>query len=269
LKKLPAGLTPAEQAALATEYREGIRTIILPAYGRLHAFVKNEYLAHCRDTAGVGALPGGAEAYAYSVRYQTTTGMTPDEIHELGQREVARIRTEMDKVQAQVGFKGTLAEFLNFVANDSQFSPYRTDEEVLNGYRAIEARVMATVPKFYGHTPRTKFEIRATEKFRATSASAEYLSGTADGTRSGVFYVPIIGAQTYRTTRMETLFLHEAIPGHHFQLSLSIENLALPRFRRYDANNAYVEGWALYTESNGQGARHVHRSLPVFRPSAC
>jgi uncharacterized protein (DUF885 family) len=165
---------------------------------------------------------------------------------------VARIRTEMDKVQAQVGFKGTLTEFLNFVATDPQFAPYRTDEDVLNGYRAIEARVMAAVPKFFNHLPHTKFEVRATEKFRAASASAEYNAGAADGSRAGIFYVPILIPQAYRTTRMEDLFLHEAIPGHHFQLSLALENTALPRFRRYDANNAYVEGWAFYCESLGR-----------------
>ena len=252
LQMLPKDLAPADRDQLATEYRAAIRGIILPAYARLHAFIKDEYLAHCRETSGIGALPGGKEAYAYSVRLQTTTDLTPERIHEIGLREVARIRAEMDKVQAQVGFKGTLAEFLTFVATDPQFAPYHTDEEVLNGYRAIESRVMAAVPKFFAHVPRTKFEIRATEKFRAASASAEYNPGTADGSRPGVFYVPILIPAAFRTPRMEDLFLHEAIPGHHFQLSLTIENTGLPKFRRYDGNNAYVEGWALYTESMGK-----------------
>ena len=111
---------------------------------------------------------------------------------------------------------------------------------------------MATVPKFFAHLPRTKFEIRATEKFRAASASAEYNAGAADGSRAGIFYVPILVPQAYRAARMEDLFLHEAIPGHHFQISLALENTALPKFRRYGADNAYVEGWALYTESMGR-----------------
>jgi uncharacterized protein (DUF885 family) len=123
---------------------------------------------------------------------------------------------------------------------------------VLNGYRAIEGRVMAAVPRFFRQVPRTKFEIRATEKFRAASASAEYQPGTADGTRPGVFYVPVLDPAQFRTPRMEDLFLHEAIPGHHFQISLTIENTGLPRFRRFDGNNAYVEGWALYCESLGR-----------------
>ena len=252
LRMLPADLTPADRDRLATEYTAAIHDIIIPAYRRLHAFIKNEYLPHCRDTAGIGALPGGAAAYASQVRWQTTTGFTPEQIHEIGLKEVARIRGEMDKVQAQVGFKGPLAEFLSFVATDPQFAPYRTEEEVLNGYRAIESRVMASVPKFFRHLPRTKFEVRATEKFRAASASAEYNPGAADGSRPGVFYVPIVDPRNFRTPRMEDLFLHEAIPGHHFQISLTIENTSLPRFRRFDGNNAYVEGWALYCESIGK-----------------
>ena len=252
LQMLPKDLTAAERDALSVEYLAAIRGIIIPAYGRLHAFIRNEYLPHCRDTAGIGSLPGGKEAYAYAVRLQTTTGFSPEEIHAIGLSEVARIRTEMDKVQAQAGFKGSLAEFLNHVATAPQFAPYQTDEEVLNGYRAIEAKVMAAVPRFFAHLPRTRFEIRETEKFRAASASAEYNAGTADGSRPGVFYVPIVDPMAFRTPRMEDLFLHEAIPGHHFQLSLALENTELPRFRRYDANNAYAEGWALYCESIGR-----------------
>ncbi len=252
LKKLPAGLSAPDRDKLATEYREGVRSIMIPAYQRLHDFIRDEYLPKCRATAGISAIPGGKEAYAWSVGWQTTTNLTPEAIHEIGLAEVERIRGEMEKVRAQVGFQGTLNEFLNFVATDPRFSPYKTDEEVLNGYRAIEGRVMATVPKFFRHVPRMKFEIRATEKFRAATASAEYNAGTVDGSRPGVFYVPIVDPAKFRTPRMEDLFLHEAIPGHHFQLSLALENGFLPRFRRYDANNAYVEGWALYCESIGK-----------------
>jgi uncharacterized protein (DUF885 family) len=252
LKKLPAGLSATERDALAKEYAGGVRTIMLPTYARLHAFIRDEYLAKCRQTAGIGAVPGGKEAYAYAVRSLTTTNLTPDEIHQIGLKEVARIRAEMDKVQAQVGFKGTLTEFLAFVASDPKFAPFKTEEEVLNAYRNIADRIMAQVPRFFHHVPKSKFEIRATEKFRAATASAEYIAGTADGSRPGVFYVPIPNVATFRTPRMEDLFLHEAIPGHHFQISLTMESHTLPKFRRYDANNAYVEGWALYTESLGK-----------------
>lgn len=252
LAKLPADLSPEDKAKLDAEYRDGIRTIIIPAYSRLHKFIKDEYLPHCRVTAGIGALPGGAEAYAYSIRLNTTTDMTADEIHALGLREVARIRGEMEKVRDQIGFKGTLPEFLKFMATDPQFSPYKTEEAVLDDFRAIESRVMAAVPRFFAHIPRTKFEIRATEKFRVATAAHEYSAGAADGSRPGIFYVPVVTPESYSKVKMEDLFLHEAIPGHHFQISLTLENMALPKFRRYDANNAYVEGWALYCESMGK-----------------
>jgi uncharacterized protein (DUF885 family) len=252
LAKLPADLTPAARDQLVAGYTAAIREIVIPSYQRLHAYIKNDYLPHCRDTAGIGALPGGAKAYAAAVRLYTTTDLTPDEIHEIGLKEVARVRGEMAKVQAQAGFKGTLAEFLNYAATDSKFTPYTADEQVLDGFRAIESRVMAKVPQFFGHVPRTKFEVRATEKFRAASAAHEYQPGTADGSRPGTFYAPIPDVTKYRVLRMEDLFLHEAIPGHHFQISLTIENTGLPKFRRYGGNNAYIEGWALYTESLGK-----------------
>ncbi len=252
LAQMPAGIAPAAQERLGADYRAAVREIMIPAYTRLHAYLKTDYLPHCRTTSGIGSLPGGVAAYASAARWQTTTDFTADQIHDIGLKEVARIKGEMQKVQAQVGFKGSLAEFLKFVATDPQFSPYKTEEEVLDGYRAIEGRVMAQVPKFFGHLPRMKFEVRATEKFRAATASAEYQPGTTDGSRPGVFYVPILDPLTFRTPRMENLFLHEAIPGHHFQIALTSENTALPKFRRYDGNNAYVEGWALYTESLGR-----------------
>ncbi len=251
LGMLPADLAPAPKAALEKDYRAAIREVMIPAYTRLHAYIQQEYLSHCRETAGIGALPGGAEAYAAQVRWHTTTDLTPDEIHETGLREVARIRREMEQVRVRVGFQGTLPEFLAYVATDPKFKPFKTDEEILAAYRAIEGRIMAQVPKFFGHVPQTKFEIRATEKFRVATASHEYQPGAADGSRPGVFYVPIVNPQSYPSPRMENLFLHEAIPGHHFQLSLALENTALPKFRRYDANNAYAEGWGLYTERLG------------------
>jgi uncharacterized protein (DUF885 family) len=251
LATLPSALAPAEKAGLEQDYRAAIREIMIPAYARLHAFIQSEYLPRCRDTAGLGAVPGGPAAYASFVRWHTTTDLTPDEIHEIGLKEVARIRGEMDQVRQRVGFKGTLPEFLTFIATDPRFTPFKTDEEVLSAYRAIEGRILAQVPRFFGHVPRTKFEVRATEKFRVATASHEYNPGTADGSRPGIFHVPIVKPTAYSSVRMENLFLHEAIPGHHFQLSLALENTALPKFRRYDANNAYVEGWGLYTERMG------------------
>ncbi|HVU17709.1 MAG TPA: DUF885 domain-containing protein [Candidatus Didemnitutus sp.] len=251
LQNLPDTIAEPERARLQREYGDAVRQVMIPAYRRLRDFIRDEYLSQARETAGWNVLPGGKEAYAWLVRWQTTTDLRPDEIHAIGLREVARIEGEMSAVQAKVGFHGTLTEFLNFVATDSRFTPFKTDAEVLDAYRAIEGRVMKAVPRFFGRMPRTRFEIRETEKFRAASASAEYIAGTADGSRPGIFYVPIVDPTTFRTPRMEDLFLHEAIPGHHFQLSLALENPDLPRFRRFESSNAFVEGWALYSESLG------------------
>jgi uncharacterized protein (DUF885 family) len=252
LKSLPSDATPQQREELKTDYEKTIRETIIPAYARLHNFVKTEYLPHCRDTSGINALPGGKEMYAYWVRYWTTTDRSPEEIHALGLSEVARVKSELEKVKAQVGFTGTLPAFLDYVAKDPKFAPFTTDDQVLDAYRAIEARLKAALPKFFGTMPRSKFEIRPTEKFRAASASAEYQPGSSDGVRPGVFYVPIVNPGDIRTPDMEDLFLHEAIPGHHFQMSIAMEKADLPRFRRYGWNSAYGEGWALYTESLGK-----------------
>lgn len=251
LKALPAGLDDAAKAKLAADYRAGINGIARPAYARLHAFIQDTYLPACGTHSGLGALKGGPEAYRTLVRLQTTTNLSPDQIHALGLQEVTRIQGEMEAVKTQVGFQGTLPQFLAFVATDPKFTPFKTEQEVLDAYRAMETKVNAAIPKLFGAVPKTPFQIRATEAFRAATASVEYIAGAADGSRPGTFYVPIVEATQMRTPRMGSLFLHEAIPGHHFQLSLAMENQALPRFRRTDGNNAFVEGWALYTERLG------------------
>lgn len=252
LKTLPQSITAQETEKLRADYLAAIRGTMIPAYSRLYAFIKDEYLPHCRETAGVGALPGGKEYYAYWVRYWTTTDRSPEDIHQLGLSEVARIRGEMEKVKSAVGFKGSLPEFVAFVAKDPGFAPFTSDDQVLDAYRKIEARITPSLPKLFGRLPRTKFEIRQTEAFRAASAAAEYQPAAADGSRPGVFYVPIVNPKFIRTPDMEDLFLHEAIPGHHFQFSIAQERTDLLRFRRFGWTSAYGEGWALYAESLGK-----------------
>src|SRR5258708_31904271 len=143
LQSLPENRSAAEKDKLSSEYREAVRQFILPAYRRLHDFIKDEYLSHCRATAGLVALPGGKEAYAHNIRLLTTLNRSPDEIHEIGLREVARIKTEMEKVRAETGFKGTLPELLNYAATDPRFAPFTTHDEVLAEYRKIEGRLTA------------------------------------------------------------------------------------------------------------------------------
>jgi uncharacterized protein (DUF885 family) len=159
----------------------------------------------------------------------------------------------MDSVKNAVGFKGDLKAFFEYMRKDKKFMPYKTPEEVLGAFKNIQARIEPHLKDMFGRVPKMKFEIRQTEAFRAASAAAEYKPGTPDGKRPGIFYVPILDATTFNTTSgMESLFLHEAIPGHHFQMSLQLEDTTLPTFRRFLWYGAYGEGWALYCESLGK-----------------
>ncbi|WP_153796980.1 DUF885 domain-containing protein [Foetidibacter luteolus] len=251
--KMPASFTQADKQRLTQAYTQLILQQLVPAYKKLADFLQTEYLPKSRPTSGLGSLPGGKKYYEFLVRQQTTTNKTPDEIHTTGLNEVKRIRGQMDSVKNAVGFKGDLNAFFEFMRNDKQFTPFKTPEEVLNAFRSIQAKIQPHLATMFGHVPKTKFEIRQTEAFRAASASAEYNQGTADGSRPGIFYVPILDATKFNTTSgMESLFLHEAIPGHHYQISLQQEDTTLPKFRRYGGHNAYVEGWALYCESLGR-----------------
>ena len=253
VKLMPAGFSKADKTRLTSAYKTLITGQLVPSYKRLATFLKNEYLPKARATTGVNALPNGDKYYAYQVKYWTTTGKTPAEIYSTGLSEVKRIRDEMDTIKLQVHFNGDLPAFFEFMKTDKRFTPYKSADEVLNAFRSIQARIEPNLKKMFGRTPKMKFEIRQTEAFRAASASAEYYPGLADGTRPGIFYVPILDATKFNTTSgMESLFLHEAIPGHHYQMSLQMENDQLPKFRRYIWYGAYGEGYALYCESLGK-----------------
>ncbi|OGX82692.1 DUF885 domain-containing protein [Hymenobacter coccineus] len=253
INKFPAGFSAADKARLTADYKEAIRTVLVPTYKKLGDFLQTEYLPKARATSGLGALPGGPAMYKYLVANSTTTDMTPAEIYQVGLGEVKRIRAEMERVQASVGFKGDLRAFFEYLKTDKRFRPYKTPAQILAAFEAIHQRMAPNLTKMFGHVPKTPFEIRQTEAFRAASASAEYNQGAPDGSRPGIFYVPILDATKFTTTSgMESLFLHEAIPGHHYQISLQQENTALPKFRRFGGQNAYVEGWALYCESLGK-----------------
>ncbi|OUJ71792.1 DUF885 domain-containing protein [Hymenobacter crusticola] len=253
ITNLPATVSAADKARLTTAYQQAILTEVVPSYQKLSAFLKTEYLPKARATSGVNALAGGKEIYANAVRYYTTTTTAPAQIHEIGVREVKRIRTEMEQVQQQVGFSGDLNAFFEYMRTEPKFMPFKTPEEVLAVYRGVQARITPSLPKMFGRTPKAPFEIRQTEAFRAASASAQYNRASPDGSRPGIFYVPIVDATKYNVTRgMDALFLHEAIPGHHYQIALQQENTDLPKFRRFASYSAFSEGWGLYAESLGK-----------------
>jgi len=252
IKTIPDSLGTAVKAALATDYAAAVEKYILPSYAKLRNFMQQEYLPKARNSSGIGDIPDGKAYYTFLIKSWTTTDLSPEEIFALGEKEVARIRGEMETVKNSTGFKGDLPAFFAAVRVDKKLRIFKTPAAILDSFKAIENKIMPGVKKMYGHLPKTKFEIRQTEAYRAASASAEYMQGSADGTRPGVFYVPILDATTFPYTGMECLFLHEAIPGHHFQISLQQENDSLPKFRRFSWIGAYGEGYALYCESLGK-----------------
>ena len=252
LKAFPKEITADQQETLKKEYAATIKEKLEPQFKKITAFLKNEYLPASRTTSGIGSLPNGKELYKVYAKQWTTTTKTPEEIHALGLKEVARIKAEMEKVKDQVGFKGTINEFFEHVRTKPELMSFKTPEEVIANFEKIHQTIKPNVDKLFSLQPKCPFQIKRTEAFREKTASAEYSQGTADGSRPGVFYVPIPDVKAYNYYGDEDLFLHEAIPGHHFQISLQQENNELPNFRKFAWFGAYGEGWALYTESLGK-----------------
>ena len=252
LKAFPKEITTDQQETLKKEYAATIKEKLEPQFKKITAFLKNEYLPASRTTSGIGSLPNGKELYKVYAKQWTTTTKTPEEIHALGLKEVARIKAEMEKVKDQVGFKGTINEFFEHVRTKPELMSFKTPEEVIANFEKIHQTIKPNVDKLFSLQPKCPFQIKRTEAFREKTASAEYNQGTADGSRPGVFYVPIPDVKAYNYYGDEDLFLHEAIPGHHFQISLQQENNELPNFRKFAWFGAYGEGWALYTESLGK-----------------
>jgi uncharacterized protein (DUF885 family) len=253
IENLPKSFSAEEKERLKKLYLEVIQNKIFPSYARLKTYLEGEYLSRARSTHGLSSLPKGRPFYDFLVRYWTTTDLRASEIHEIGLKEVARIRSEMEKVKKSVGHRGPLKTFFAHLRNDKKLMPYQSPEEILEAFHQIHKKMSPKLREYFGRVPKTPFEIRQTEAFRAATASAEYHPGSPDGKRPGIFYVPIVDATRYNiTSGMESLFLHEAIPGHHYQISLQQENKSLPAFRRFAWYGAYGEGWALYTESLGK-----------------
>jgi len=250
--RLPEDFPAAERERLSAAYARAIREQLMPTFGRLHDFVRDEYLPHTRETHGFWALPDGRAWYDHRVRASTTTSLTADEVHQIGLAEVARIHQEMERVKEQVGFQGTLAEFLRHMQTDPRHF-YETRAEMLADYRAAQAAIDASTDRLFDVRPRADYEIRPVEPFYERSFSGgSYTAASPDGSRPGVFrlntYEPASRPRYARTA----LLLHEGSPGHHFQITIQRELEHLPRIRRFGGNTAYVEGWALYAETLGE-----------------
>ena len=252
IKDLPDDFAATDRERLARAYRAVIDERVFGAYLKLQEFIRTEYLAASREAKpGLVSMKDGPALYKALIEQNTTTDMSAEEIHRIGLDEVARIRHDMLAIKDRVGFNGTLKEFFGHLRTDPQFK-FASKQALLDGYNAIRARVDVAVPKLFSLTPRSPFEIRPVPGYsEENEAAGSYRQGTPDGTRAGIFYVNTYDLLSRTTPGMETLFLHEAIPGHHFQISLAQENEALPNFLRFGGNTAFVEGWALYAESLG------------------
>jgi uncharacterized protein (DUF885 family) len=252
VRNMPADFASEDRERLAATYEDAIENKLVPAYQRLANFLGDEYIGAARETVGLYAIPGGPEWYAYNVRVITTTDLTPDEIHRIGLDEVARIHDEMRGVMEQVGFEGDLQDFFEFMNTDEQFY-FDEPEQLIQGYRDMADHIAKLSTALFEVFPKTDFEVRRIEPFRERSAAGgQYQPGTVDGSRPGIFYANAYDISSRPAWAMESLFLHEAIPGHHFQISLQRENENLPNFRRFGRFTAYSEGWGLYAESLGK-----------------
>ena len=249
VKKFPDTISAADQTRLKGEYAAMLKDGIQPANARMRDFLKNEYLPAARDGVGLVHMKGGAALYNYQILSNTTLPLTADYVHNLGLSEVARIRREMDTIRIKTGFKGTLAEFFVYLRTDPKFK-IASKDALRDGYYAIGKRVDARIGEQFSTLPKSPLEIRTVPEYsEKTAAGGSYQQGTPDGSRPGIFYFNSYDLPSRTTPGMETLYLHEAAPGHHFQISLAQENEALPAFMRFGGNTAYVEGWALYAET--------------------
>lgn len=250
--QFPAGFPEAEKSRLTERAKKIYVSAAAPSFQKLHDFVANTYIPACRDSIAATALPGGAAAYVHHVRWQTTTNLTPMQIHEIGLSEVKRIRGEMDKIIASSGFKGSFHDFTEFLRTDSRFY-YDKPDDLINGYKIIAKTVDPELTRLFGKLPRLTYGVCKIPDFKAPSqTTAYYQPGAPSAGRAGCYFANTYNLHARPKWEMEALSLHEAVPGHHLQVALGQELENVPEFRRNNGYSAYVEGWALYSESLGE-----------------
>ncbi|MDC8746900.1 DUF885 family protein [Xanthomonas campestris] len=252
IRNLPADMPEADKQRITAEYKRMIEFRIMPAYRALRGFIATEYLPACRDTAGLAALPNGAAWYAYDVRQSTTSDLTPAQIHQTGLEEVARLQGEIQNVAKQVKFRGNLPKFYKFMQTDKRFV-FRSESELLDAYRGLQSRVQAAVPRLFATQGIPALDVRPVEPQRAqAAASGSYMRPNPHDNTPGIFYVNTSNLPARPRWEGESLFLHEGVPGHHYQLGLQQQLTDLPKFRRFGGETAFIEGWGLYAESLGR-----------------
>jgi uncharacterized protein (DUF885 family) len=250
VKNIPANFGAADKHQLTDAYRRTIDTRLNPALLRLATFIEKEYLPACRTSTGWSALPRGKEWYLARVASQTTTSLTPEQIHQTGLREVARIQGEYGRIGPKMGYNGPPAGLPTWVAQQAKFKPFKTDKEVIDAYRKLDAQLRQKLPQLFSLRPKTPLDLRLEPELSRATASDHYTPPATDGSRPGVFWSVVNDPKEYGSTGMVTLFLHEGQPGHHFHIAL-MQELGLPNFRKFGGNNAFTEGWALYAETLG------------------
>jgi uncharacterized protein (DUF885 family) len=248
---MSAGVPAAARPRLRNEGRAAVHDVVVPAYRRLLRFFEERYLPGSRTTIAASDLPDGDAYYAFAIRSYTTTDLSAEAIHQLGLREVERIRGEMETLIGQIGFHGTFAEFLRYLRSDDRFY-YTSADDLLEGYREITRRIEPQLGKLFGRLPTIPMDVQPIPAAEAAaSTTAYYYPGAADGSRPGTVFVNLDQLHSRPRYEMEALMAHEGVPGHHLQISLALQQGELPKFRRYDGYTAYVEGWGLYSESLG------------------
>ena len=250
-RQMSKNISAADQTRLQAAAKQAINDKIIPSYRKLKDYFVNDYLPASYDGAGIWQMPNGDKIYESLARSYTTTNLTTKEIHEKGLSEVARIRAEMEKIKTEVGFKGTLQEFFQFLRTDKQFF-YNSPQELLNAYRAMSKKIDPNLVKLFRTMPRTPYGvIPIPDKIAPDTTTAYYNSPAADGSRAGLYYVNLYKPEVRPKWEMMALSLHESVPGHHFQLALQQELGEVPNFRKFGGYTAFIEGWGLYAESLG------------------
>ena len=248
---LPDSIPDEEKTAIRAEAKKVIEEVVIPSYQLLEKYFKDEYLPQSRGTVGLYDIPDGRKLYEVLAKSFTTTNLSPKEIHQIGLDEVQRIRGEMEVVIKELEFEGSFKDFLTFLREDERFY-YKTSEELFEGYLAVSKRIDPELVKLFGNLPRTPYGLRAIpEESAPDTTTAYYMSPSPDGLRAGYYYVNLYKPETRPKFEMEVLSVHEAVPGHHLQISLAMEMGEMPMFRRVSPYTAFVEGWGLYSESLG------------------
>jgi len=251
ITKLPAGFSDADKQRLTTAYRAAVGEQLLPALARLATFLEQDYIPACRTSTGLGALPNGQAWYRARVANATTTALTPDQIHAVGLKEVARIQGQFAVLGPKLGYDGPAAGLPLWVSQQAKFRPFKTEDEVQAVYHKLNDVLDTKLPQMFTLLPKAKLDLRLEPELSRDTASDHYTAPAGDGSRPGVFWSVVTDPTKYGSTGMTTLFLHEGKPGHHFHIAL-MQELNLPNFRKYGGNNAFTEGWALYAETLGK-----------------